>query len=271
MTRTAGRMRPLATMPAATRRRIAWLFTDIDDTLTLDGRLPAASYAAVERLAAAGIAVVPITGRPAGWCDMIARFWPVAAVVGENGALWFSYDAGTRRMCRGYWQDEATRTRNRSALTKLGRRILAAVPEARISADQAYREIDLAIDFAEDVGPLPRATIDRIVALMERGGATAKISSIHAHAWFGDFDKLAMARRMMQERFGLDLGAMLPRCVFSGDAPNDEPMFRHFPNSVGVANVRAFADRLEHPPVYVTRGRGGKGFAELARAILAAR
>ena len=77
-------MKPLSAMPFATRAEIRCVFTDIDDTITTEGRLPAAAYAALERLSDAGLVVVPITGRPAGWCDMVARFWPVAGVVGET-------------------------------------------------------------------------------------------------------------------------------------------------------------------------------------------
>ena len=265
------RLRPLAELPAPALQAVRCLLSDIDDTLTTDGRLTAAAYAAVERLAAAGIAVVPVTGRPAGWCDHIARMWPVAGVVGENGAFYFAYDRPARRMIRRYWRDEAARHQARARLDLLGQRILAAVPEARIAADQPYREADLAIDFAEDVGPLPAAAIDRIVALFQAEGAEAKVSSIHVNGWFGDFDKLAMTRVFAAERLGLDLDQALESFAFIGDSPNDQPMFGFFPLSVGVANVVVFRDRLDTPPAFVTPSRSGAGFVELAERLLAER
>jgi hydroxymethylpyrimidine pyrophosphatase-like HAD family hydrolase len=76
------KLRPLAEFPVASRARIRGVLTDIDDTLTSDGQLTADAYGALERLKAAGLIVVPVTGRPAGWCDHIARMWPVDAVVG---------------------------------------------------------------------------------------------------------------------------------------------------------------------------------------------
>ncbi|HEV7820000.1 MAG TPA: HAD hydrolase family protein, partial [Burkholderiales bacterium] len=85
-------MKQLAEFPGAERARIRGVFCDIDDTLTTGGKLTAAAYAALEALQRAGLLVVPITGRPAGWCDQIARMWPVHAVVGENGAFYFRYD-----------------------------------------------------------------------------------------------------------------------------------------------------------------------------------
>ncbi|MDX2225074.1 MAG: HAD-IIB family hydrolase [Rhodospirillaceae bacterium] len=262
---------PLAAFPLDARRRVRVVMTDIDDTLTNHGRLGAQAYGALERLRAQGFIVVPITGRPAGWCDHFARMWPVDAVVGENGAFWFRYDQQKRVMQRHWWQDQATRAANRERLTLLGRRILAEVPGSAIASDQAYRESDLAIDFCEDVPPLDKAGIDRIVALFEAAGAVAKVSSIHVNGWFGDWDKLAMARRCLAGAFGIDVDAAAETVVFSGDAPNDEPMFRFFPNAVGVANVMQWADRLTHFPAWITPSEGGPGFAELADALIAAR
>src|SRR5215468_5779566 len=120
----------LDTFPTAARRRIRGVFTDIDDTLTTDGKLTAAAYGALERLQAAGFLVVPITGRPAGWCDHIARMWPVDAVVGENGAFYFRYDAAARKLMKRFLVPAEERAANRQRLQALGARILAAVPGA---------------------------------------------------------------------------------------------------------------------------------------------
>lgn len=264
-------MKPLAQFPAASRARIRYVLTDIDDTLTSDGLLTADAYTALQRLHDAGLVVAPITGRPAGWCDHIARMWPVDAVVGENGAFYFRYDREERRMQRRYWLDETARKAARVKLNELARSIPAAIPGAAIASDQAYREADLAIDFCEDVPPLPAAAIDRIVASFTDVGAHAKVSSIHVNGWFGDYDKLAMTSRLFAEVWQVDLDRIRDEVVFAGDSPNDEPMFRYFPNSVGVANVAAFLPRLKSPPGWITAKPTGAGFAELADALLAAR
>jgi HAD superfamily hydrolase (TIGR01484 family) len=243
------------------------LFTDIDDTLTLGGRVPAAAFSALWRLHDAGIPVILVTGRPAGWCDLLARQWPVAGVIGENGGLAYRYDAGERRMERLYARDPAQLARDAEALRRIEAEVRAAVPDARVAADQAFRMFDLAIDFAEDVGPLEPEDIDRITAVFAAHGARAKVSSIHVNGWFGDFDKLSMIRRCCRAWLGrqddLPSGAL-----YVGDSPNDEPAFAAFPRSVGVANVRRFADRLLHPPGFVTRAEGGAGFAELVDHLL---
>lgn len=264
-------MLPLTDFPAAVRARVRGVLCDIDDTLTTDGRLTAAAYSALEALQLAGRLVVPITGRPAGWCDLIARMWPVDAVVGENGAFYFRYDRCARAMRRRYVDDDATRAAKRTRLAAVRDLILAAVPGCAVASDQHYREADLAIDFCEDVPRLPAASVENIVTLMQEAGLNAKVSSIHVNGWFGAYDKLAMTRTLLRECFNTDLDECKTEFVFAGDSPNDAPMFAFFPHAVGVANVKAFAGRLAAEPAYVTQAASGAGFCELADFLLASR
>jgi HAD superfamily hydrolase (TIGR01484 family) len=247
------------------------VFTDIDDTLTTRGRLFAASYGALEKLQHAGLLVIPVTGRPAGWCDHIARMWPVDAVVGENGAFWFRHDAKAGKLVKRYIVSDAERAKRAERMQSIAARILREVPGCAIASDQPYREADLAVDFCEDVPALPRDAVLRIVAIMENEGLTAKVSSIHVNGWFGGYDKLSTTRLMMREDFRIDLDAGRDTFVFAGDSPNDQPMFAFFPNSVGVANVTEMADLMHDLPAWVTPSAGAAGFAELAAALIPTR
>lgn len=262
-------MQSLCEIPPARLARIRGVFADIDDTLTTQGRLTSQAYTALEQLRSAGLLVVPVTGRPAGWCDHIARMWPVDAVVGENGAFWYRYFETEHRMERTYLADASSRARQRALLESIGKRILAEVPGSAIASDQAFRVADLAIDFCEDVPRLPREAVERIAQLMEHEGLHAKVSSIHVNGWFGGHDKLTTTRRMMRESFSVALDECADEYVFVGDSPNDQPMFAYFPCSVGVANIRDFDGQLTHPPAYIAEHRAGAGFAEVARLLLA--
>jgi len=257
-------MKPLSELRDAARLR--GLLFDIDDTLTTEGRLTAEAYAALERLHASNRLTVAVTGRPAGWCDQIARLWPVDAVVGENGAFYFRYENG--KLNRRFLEGDAARAAKRARLGAIAERILAAVPGSALASDQAYRETDLAIDYCEDVAPLPLEQAERIAGLMGAADLTAKISSIHVNGWFGGYDKLAMTKTLFAEKFGIDLDADNAHYVFAGDSPNDAPLFAYFRNSVGVANVTRFAGRLAAAPKYVTQRASGAGFAELVARLL---
>jgi hypothetical protein len=209
-------LNPLASISDQALRGVKGVFTDIDDTLTTEGSLTAAAYGALERLHESGLMVIPITGRPAGWCDHIARMWPVDGVVGENGAFYFRYHRESRKMERFFVDSAEDRADRRHRLGQLSERILQAVPGSAVAADQAYRETDLAIDFREDVAELPEREVQRIVELFEQAGATAKVSSIHVNGWFGTYDKLTMTRIMMAQSFGLDLDRQKESFVFAG-------------------------------------------------------
>jgi HAD superfamily hydrolase (TIGR01484 family) len=262
-------MNPLSKLPLEAARSVRVVLTDIDDTVTTEGVLTAKAYGALEELHRAGFIVIPVTGRPAGWCDHIARMWPVDAVVGENGAFYFRYDRERKIMQQHFWAGPEELKRNRVKLDAIEREVLATVPGCALASDQAYRLADLAIDFCEDVPALPEAEVDRIVSIFEGAGAQAKVSSIHVNGWFGDYNKLSMAKILLADVFGLDWEQARKAVIYAGDSPNDEPMFEAFSLSVGVANIQSFAHRLTHRPAYITEGHSGDGFAELAALLLA--
>jgi hydroxymethylpyrimidine pyrophosphatase-like HAD family hydrolase len=145
------------------------------------------------------------------------------------------------------------------------------VPGTGLASDQPYRDLDLAIDFREDVPELDLPAIDAIAERFSAAGAQSKVSSIHVNGWFGDFDKLAGVRQFVDERWSVRLDDERERWLYVGDSPNDEPMFAFFPLSVGVANVARFLPRMSAPPAFLADGNGGHGFAEIARHVLRAR
>lgn len=267
---------PLASMAAALRAgpALRGLFTDVDDTLTAGGILMPEARSALQALAAAGLPVVAITGRPVGWSEGFMSgpaAWPVAALVAENGAVALLPDppaAAGYRKC--YQQDADTRSRHRTRLQRVLAQIEAEVPGARRACDSAGRETDIAIDHSEHA-QLDAATVAKVVERMRALGLTATVSSIHVNGWIGTHDKAQGARWIVGRLWGRDLATELDRWVMVGDSTNDESLFRLLPHSVGVANIASFWERLQHRPRYVTAGERGLGFAEVAQAVLSAR
>jgi HAD superfamily hydrolase (TIGR01484 family) len=252
-------------------RNLRGIFSDIDDTLTCHGKLTEDAFAAMGKLRRAGLRMIPITGRPAGWVDHLARMWPVDAVIGENGAFYYYLDATQGRdgkLIQRFVQEKSVREANRARLWEVFRKLQQEMPGLQVASDQGYREIDLAVDFCEDVPRLPATDIDRIVHAFVHAGAQAKISSIHVNAWFGTHDKYSCCKLLLQELYGEKIEEVHPQYLYFGDSPNDEPLFARFESTVGVANVREFLPRMQHAPTFITKKDGGHGFAEAVRWIL---
>ncbi|MCI8600184.1 MAG: HAD-IIB family hydrolase [Oscillospiraceae bacterium] len=258
-------MKPINAISPNEVSSVRYVLHDIDDTITDDGKLLPEAYEALWALSRAGFKVIPVTGRPAGWCDLILRQWPVAAVVGENGAFVDYFDGSSRTR---FFHPSVPQEQLTERLREIGNACLKAVPGCRISKDQPYRVCDLAIDFNEDEPKLGFAAAEKIKQVCESFGAVAKISSIHVNTWFGDYDKVSMARLFLEQVMGEQ--ELEKKVAFFGDSPNDEPMFRFFPLSIGVANLRPFLPSLTYKPAYLTLCRGGRGFAEGVQLLLSA-
>lgn len=260
--------RPFDDCPDTLLREVRGVLTDIDDTLTHEGAIEPEALAALSDLHGAGLPVIAITGRPMGWSEPFAREWPMQAIVAENGAVALFMHEGTLRI--EYAQDEPTRTRNARRLAEAAQRVIGEVPGATLARDSAGRVTDIAIDHSE-FAHLDEAAIARVVALMRSEGMNATVSSIHVNGWFGDHDKLSGARWIVRRLLGRDVETERAQWLYVGDSTNDQLMFGHFPLSVGVANLRRFADQLHTWPAWITEGERGRGFAQVARRLLAAR
>jgi len=271
-------LRPLPQWPAADRRQLLGVFTDIDDTLTTDGAITPDALAALHALQAAGLAVIAITGRPIGWCAPFAQTWPVDAMVAENGAVAFvSGKKGLQAkpplnssLSKLYQQDATTRAANFQRLRAVAQRLLHEVPGATLAQDSAGRETDIAIDHSE-FNHLAPAQIAQAVQIMQAEGMNATVSSIHINGWYGNHNKLSGARWIVEQLYERQLDHELAHWAYVGDSANDQLMFQHFAHSVGVANILGVAAQLTHLPRYVTAAERGAGFAEVATAVLAAR
>ena len=282
-------MQALSQWPVEQRRNIIGVFTDIDDTLTTHGSITPDALQALADLKAAGLHVIPITGRPVGWAEPLAARLPVDAIVVENGAVALKMvESGAQTvnfsqntpqidlqsayllpkvLSKLYQQDAVTRTDNLRRMAEIAQQVLAQVPAAALSRDHAGRETDLAFDYKEFEN-LPPATVQAILAVLQQAGMQTTVSSIHIHGCFGKFDKWLGAKWIVRELFKRELADELDKWVFVGDSGNDQAMFQHFSHSVGVANIRQFASGLQYLPPYITPSERGAGFAEVARAVL---
>ncbi len=269
-------MLPLSAWPAEHRRGIIGVFTDIDDTLTTDGAMTSEALQALQALKAAGLHVIPITGRPVGWSEEFARTWPVDAIVAENGAVALTRvdhqsgratDLQQNLLFKLYQSTADQRLHNYARMQQVLAQIEREVPGAQRSTDSAGRETDIAIDHSEFTH-LPAERIAQVLQCMQSEGMQATVSSIHINAWYGNHNKLQGARWIVQQLFNRNLDAELDRWAYIGDSTNDQLMFEAFTHSVGVANITRFVPQLTHLPRYVTQGERGVGFAQFSATLL---
>ena len=259
-------MKPLTFWPISARAKIVGVFTDIDDTLTTEGAITPDALQALHDLKAAGLMVIPITGRPVGWSIPFASTWPVNAIVAENGAVALLHDATQNQISKIYQQNLVTRTHKFEQMQRIAQKVLKEIPGTAIAQDSAGRETDIAFDHSE-FHHLSQEQIQQVVQMLQQEGMTATVSSIHINAWFGDHNKWHGAQWILKELTGRDLTQELDQWVYVGDSTNDQVMFEHFTHSVGVANIKRFEKELKHLPAYVAQQERGAGFAEVARLL----
>lgn len=237
------------------------IFTDVDDTLTHDNRLPAETFTALYRLKEANYVVVPVTGASAGWCDCLIKTWPISSIIGENGAFTMEKNRQGIVSTR-FVKSQTSVNHDLKNLLKLGHELSTVFKDIRFTQDQPFRLTDVAFDIGQTV------QIDDDVAelatqwLLDQD-VQARRSSIHINTWIGKHSKASTAASWLQEQ-----NLQASDCVFIGDSPNDEAMFQHFPVSVGVSNIERFLSRMKFTPAYVTPRPGGYGFVNMVDALL---
>lgn len=257
-------MSPLALAPDDVFRAVRFVLTDMDETLTFKGRLAASTYTALEHLQAAGVVVIPVTAAPAGWCDQMARMWPVDGVIAENGGLFLRRASQGHGLVRDDVLADPERAREKLAL--IDHAVRQALPWALLADDQPFRLTSLAYQ-----RPQSPEDVARLEARLRQAGAQTTVNNLWVLGWLGDYDKLTTSRQVLAQNYGLDLEKDADHVLYCGDSQNDEPMFGFFRHTVGVSTVREHLTSMAAHPAWITQGPGGAGFVEVAEKVIASR
>lgn len=244
-------------------RDIRFVLTDMDETLTFNGRLAAKTYMALERLQGAGIKVIPVTAAPAGWCDQMARMWPVDGVIGENGGFFFSRKEDGHGVKRYFWHNDEARKKISERLLSIGEQVKSILPEARFADDQPFRLTSVAFSNSTE-----HNLRESILAVLTEAGADVTVNNLWLLGWLGGYDKLAMTQRVLKEFYDIDINCEQSSILYSGDSTNDAPLFSFFEHTVGVSTITDYLDQIPKSPRWVTKGPGGAGFVEMVDAVL---
>jgi len=255
-------MLPLSQLAPDEARSLDGLLFDLDDTLLDRGELRAETYLALSRLARSGMRLVAVTGRPAGWGDVLARQWPVAAFVTENGAISF-YREG-RSLRRYDAANDSERERRRRVIAGLVVDLRERFPQLSPASDNELRRSDFTFDIGEEK-QVDAEVVERAKDFLRERGARHFASSVHLHVTLDGDDKASGSVRMLHTLTGIDPTLARSRYAFIGDSENDAACFAAFRTTIGVKNLSGRPTIL---PRFVTHGERGAGFAEAAATLL---
>jgi HAD superfamily hydrolase (TIGR01484 family) len=252
---------------------VTTIMFDIDDTITTRGKLTKEAYTALWDLHEAGFAVIPVTGRSAGWCEMIAREWPCDAVIGENGAFafWEERTHGGKTVLNTLPHPNAVEVFGNDKLEYVKKRALKEVPGLRIAKGQFAHIYDIALDFAEEEPDLGVEAAKKVVGIANSEGVNAKYSSCHVHIHLGEYTKADMAVLLLTKHFGVSEDKFDNTVLFAGDSVNDCPMWERFKLGFAVANIYKAEKDLTAAPAFIASKSYGEGFCEIAEKILSFR
>jgi HAD superfamily hydrolase (TIGR01484 family) len=237
---------------------IRLIASDVDGTLTQNGKFSSDFISTLLDLQSAGIKVLLVTGRSAGWVSALVNYLPVAGAIAENGGVFLQPD-GQQDLLSSI----PNLSRHRILLENTFHHIKQLFPNLHPSADNQFR----ITDWTFDVDNLSTEDIQAISSQCQQMGWSFTYSNVQCHIKPLHQDKATGLMSVLKKYFP-EFNSQ--QVLTIGDSPNDEAMFNPdlFPISVGVANVRHYQDEMLHLPKYVTQASEFAGFSELAKLLL---
>ncbi len=246
----------ISTLDASRVRLVA---TDMDGTLTRSGRFSSALLRDLEALALAGIPVLIVTGRSAGWVSGLLHYLPIVGAIAENGGIYYA-SSGLESDQGGVGEFLVPLPEHhRKQLAKTYKKLQQRFPQLQESPDNRFR----LTDWTFDVAGLSQTDLKEIDRLCQLESYSFTYSTVQCHIKPQSQTKATGLHRVLSQHFS----RISPESVVTvGDSPNDETLFT-FPLSVGVANLNHYVDQLVHLPNYWTDGEAGIGFGELVKHL----
>jgi hydroxymethylpyrimidine pyrophosphatase-like HAD family hydrolase len=252
-----GEVQPFPTPGFFDRPLPQLLATDMDGTLTRQGKFTTALLQGLERLAALGLPVVIVTGRSAGWVNGLAHYLPVVGAMAENGGLYFP-PAGPPEPLIALPDVAVHRQQLQEAFAHLQWRW----PQIQESDDNRFRFTD----WTFDIQGLSAEDLTTMAQICQSLGWGFTYSTVQCHLFKLGQSKAAGLQQVIQRHFAPLTAADV---ITLGDSPNDESLFdpAQFPLSVGVANIHDYWQTLTHHPAYVTHSPELDGFLEVVEVL----
>ena len=240
-------------------KNIQLIATDMDGTLTKNGKFTSDLFLALEKLAAAKIQVLVITGRSAGWVQAIKNYLPIVGAIAENGSLFYPIHSEAPEFLTSIPKIAL----HRQNLTEVFQYLKSQFPQIEPSVDNQFR----LTDWTFDIQDLSLSELTKMAEICQIKGYGFTYSTVQCHIKPLEQDKATGLFQVLSKYFP---NLTTEKIITVGDSPNDESLFEEskFPLSVGVANVLEYANKLNHQPAYMTSKKEAEGFCELAELLL---
>ncbi|MBD1820933.1 HAD family phosphatase [Cyanobacteria bacterium FACHB-DQ100] len=248
-------MIPLSSAPDL--QSIQLIATDMDGTLTISQKFTPQLLQVFDRLNQAGVAVLIVTGRSAGWVNGLVHYLPIVGAIAENGGLF--YQGETQELLVPI----ADLKVHRQKLAEMFLELRSQFPQIQESSDNAFR----LTDWTFDVAGLAVSDLNQLSLLCQKRGFGFTYSNVQCHIKRLQQDKAQGLLKVLSDRFPQ---YNLKQVATVGDSPNDESLFdaSQFSMSIGVANIQHYQTQLKHLPTYITTQPEGMGFCEFADAVI---
>lgn len=249
----------IAKVPTNDLQNVRLIATDMDGTLTRQEKFSSLLLQTLEALAAANLDVIIVTGRSAGWVEAIAHYLPVRGAIAENGGLFYDNYAHSSQLLT----DIDNLVPHRQHLAQTFQLLQNKFPQLQESSDNRFR----LTDWTFDVAGLTVAELEQINNICQQEGWSFTYSTVQCHIKPLQQDKAIALQQVVKEYFS----QLQPKQIVTlGDSPNDRSLFdaNKFPLSVGVANILAYRELLQHQPTYITNKAEVEGFRELAELLI---
>ena len=239
-------------------KNVHLIATDMDGTLTREGKFTAQLLQSLEKIAQTQIDIIIVTGRSAGWVEAVAHYLPIQGAIAENGGLFYDNQSLTSQLLPKINDIDL----HRQKLAQTFQLLQSKFPHLKESTDNRFRLTDWTFDIAE----LTTKELELIDNICQQEGWSFTYSTVQCHIKPLEQDKAIALESVLSQYFP---HLKSTQVVTVGDSPNDVSLFdaNKFPLSVGVANVLHYREQLQHQPIYITKKAEVEGFNELVESI----
>lgn len=221
--------------------KLKYIFSDFDGTLTDLNGLGPIFFEILELIKQQQAQLIIVSGRSLSWGHFLLTHFPIQTAIMEGGGVILTRDQ------RGHILEHLMVSESEVIkLEESTKELKLMLPQSVLSVDSFGRKTDRAIEFKD----MAQVDVERAEKFLKQNGLNYSVSNVHLNFWCGEVSKYKGVKHFLDHM----VMASEQEGIFFGDAPNDESMFQHFKNSVGVSNIQESIARIKYRPATILHG-----------------